>query len=930
MKFQWFWAAALVSIGMVGEVRAESGGQKIRLQSSLTGGGLSLGGPMGPCPFEVDEDGTLNCTFTVFVDPPPSPAVDVCIGFAGTLPPGFSVLTANPVCGSNEATIEFEVAPGFCDAGDYQLELYYTIDGSQTDAPQTLTVDDTPRAPTFEVTSASTFDAGSVVTLEFIHHDLDATECGEPLGTVALPSGTPGTLTDNLDGTLTYEWDTSGVDPGTYVIGLIIEALFGDTFEVPIELQLAVPPKIEVLVTVKLYDVKFDDDMDVFGNGEMYWMSWARFAGEPAAKAMTTGTKTATSVESGMTYGVNAIILEREMCCQLPGCPIPNLEVTTFFWDDDNNTVGKMGKILKELSAATTVADPAVGLSALAIGAILEAAGEPSHDELGTLREVPGAPFLPPAGCEYLLTLMPTQPAPPAAPVYYPLNLNHGAGAQNGGVNLGWTSTKKGLCTELPDPIGDSSFGPGSHDLTRATLSQCSARELRLSYQTSGTESSPGLADGDTRTIQFGLDTDLDRSTGAFFGSMQGTEWRVELRQEGVAGETVTTVAIDEWDGFSFQPTGAPALHVDTYVHQGELVIDPLAIGSPAQLALVTALKRNGSEVDSSPNDLDLIHYITWLPDDAPPGVSTSVAWPSEINGDLEEIVLVLTEPTTIAPSDVTIDPPVDIVIALDYRTLTITPVTEFPPGDYTLTIAASAQDLEGNPFDGDRDGVGGDAFVLPFFVADYSVIPTDATGQFQNEFLEDEDIYVTAEGLTPFGEVIVYLTPVDIGDGEVLVDQAGGPTLQVALGDGTIPPFTIGTASSPGEYALVIDNDGDGIFGVGVDHWWHPHGIGVNVTAGSVAPLFRRGDSNNDGGVDISDGIYSLSALFVSGSSLPACQDAGDANDDGLFDVGDVIFTLTAIFVPGSPPPPPPGTTTCGVDPTPDSFDCLFHPNCP
>src|SRR6185436_6181336 len=45
---------------------------------------------------------------------------------------------------------------------------------------------------------------------------------------------------------------------------------------------------------------------------------------------------------------------------------------------------------------------------------------------------------------------------------------------------------------------------------------------------------------------------------------------------------------------------------------------------------------------------------------------------------------------------------------------------------------------------------------------------------------------------------------------------------------------------------------------------------------------LFRRGDTNADAHVDVSDSIATLGYLFL-GSGAPACLDAADANDDGL-----------------------------------------------
>jgi hypothetical protein len=86
-------------------------------------------------------------------------------------------------------------------------------------------------------------------------------------------------------------------------------------------------------------------------------------------------------------------------------------------------------------------------------------------------------------------------------------------------------------------------------------------------------------------------------------------------------------------------------------------------------------------------------------------------------------------------------------------------------------------------------------------------------------------------------------------------------------------------------------------------------------------ASSFRRGDSNQDGGVDLSDAVFLLGTLFL-GRGTPACDDASDSNDDGLVNISDAIMTLSALFL-GQGPLPPPGMTDCGVDPTEDALGC-------
>jgi len=67
----------------------------------------------------------------------------------------------------------------------------------------------------------------------------------------------------------------------------------------------------------------------------------------------------------------------------------------------------------------------------------------------------------------------------------------------------------------------------------------------------------------------------------------------------------------------------------------------------------------------------------------------------------------------------------------------------------------------------------------------------------------------------------------------------------------------------------------------------------------------FRRGECNNDGSLDLSDGIFVLGYLFQ-GGLVPACLEACDMNGDGTLDVSDAVFLLNFLFVGGVPPPPP------------------------
>jgi len=68
---------------------------------------------------------------------------------------------------------------------------------------------------------------------------------------------------------------------------------------------------------------------------------------------------------------------------------------------------------------------------------------------------------------------------------------------------------------------------------------------------------------------------------------------------------------------------------------------------------------------------------------------------------------------------------------------------------------------------------------------------------------------------------------------------------------------------------------------------------------------LFRRGDSNNDERLDISDALYTLNYLFLGGEDL-ACLESGNTNGDDSVDIGDPVYFLNHLFLGGPAPPPP------------------------
>lgn len=89
---------------------------------------------------------------------------------------------------------------------------------------------------------------------------------------------------------------------------------------------------------------------------------------------------------------------------------------------------------------------------------------------------------------------------------------------------------------------------------------------------------------------------------------------------------------------------------------------------------------------------------------------------------------------------------------------------------------------------------------------------------------------------------------------------------------------------------------------------------------------LFRRGDSNGDGRIDISDARHVLDWLFLGGVT-PPCAAASNANGDVSIDISDVIYLLGYLFTGGPEPAAP--FSACGPSGGAEaaSLDCATSP---
>ena len=108
-------------------------------------------------------------------------------------------------------------------------------------------------------------------------------------------------------------------------------------------------------------------------------------------------------------------------------------------------------------------------------------------------------------------------------------------------------------------------------------------------------------------------------------------------------------------------------------------------------------------------------------------------------------------------------------------------------------------------------------------------------------------------------------------------------------------------------------------VMGVSQDLTSFPTGAFLSTITPKGA--FLRGDSNQDGKINIVDAVVTLDYLFRGGPAV-SCADGADADDNGRLSLTDAIVTLHYLFRGGTPMKAP-GTLYPWYDPTPDGLSC-------
>lgn len=140
-------------------------------------------------------------------------------------------------------------------------------------------------------------------------------------------------------------------------------------------------------------------------------------------------------------------------------------------------------------------------------------------------------------------------------------------------------------------------------------------------------------------------------------------------------------------------------------------------------------------------------------------------------------------------------------------------------------------------------------------------------------------------------------------------VSSGGAPDVSVRPGDYRLLPGSPAIDAANPSGAPEWDLDGSPRCGARAD-------MGA-LEACEPLTRFIRGDCTGDGVVDIGDGTCTFWFLFFCLGCWPGsqCLEASDSNDDGNVNITDGIYTLNWLFL-GGPIPPAPGPLACGADP--------------
>ncbi len=212
-------------------------------------------------------------------------------------------------------------------------------------------------------------------------------------------------------------------------------------------------------------------------------------------------------------------------------------------------------------------------------------------------------------------------------------------------------------------------------------------------------------------------------------------------------------------------------------------------------------------------------------------------------------------------------------------------------------------------------------------------------------DIVNDDHPIITSAGLDGEDTIAIYEFPGRFQWGNQLIDEA--EILAVATngfdedGDG-VSDDVVAFVIEPGAELL----DGSELAGLRIGCWIHTTGDSfINQTPQSLdfwdamltyalgsteppAPEFLRGDCNDDGAVNITDGVCILNWLF-GGEATPGCVAATNTNGDDVANITDATYLLNHLFAGGPAPAQPFPDCGPGMLPADVALGCANPPNC-
>ncbi len=712
-------------------------------------------------------------------------------------------------------------------------------------------------------------------------------------------------------------------------LGTIVCAIALSFFAVNFRADGSGPPQPKAWITVEAQDLSLvwnaDQGEAGRGHGEMYatiWVYWPsnvectnpqhrEFGPLGGDTEFPSGTLTETPPGSGNWSIVPATvpIVGQVYHCEA-NCPVADyIEVYVFVWESDSNKELKdYVKTIKDAvdAAAKDAGDLVQGLSFVqvvtaGIQVLIEVLTSSSDDEVGRFSGIVRIPD----PCAGVFTVDRTVVLENlAVALWKDVHAEAEDGTEFGDppyqiarpANIGTLRLKvlggpcvNKFCAAAQDDGGSSSDDLGGFDFGQpdeATIMAWIETAACIPVNPAG------------RTYRVAYDTDNNAFTGCPFPGLGGAEYVVSCV---VAADGHCAAQLAKWN-----PGTMSLVVVPGGIDDATFDIDRQAILVSVQrtklgLALGELAARASIVVGNNPVP------VSQLPHAGDPALTIPVSQtPSQV------LPTVVFSTPNHAGIDVAVDQPIELLFSKSMNhnqtaaavhlqpkvpllptwsgnRLSLQPVNPLQPDtDYMLFVEPFATDTVGSPFDGNNDLKPGDPFVLPFRTAPLPIVLTDIRGMVTGAFAQGESILMTADIPTrlPPGASAYIVSDVlgGIAPGEPLIDRSDdGPDSLLPIPDSLT--MNLGTVAEEGEYHVVLDLDGDGIYSPPTDR------IDRNSIGFAVLP-----DCDGSG---VIDALEIAAGLLIDSDGdgkpdvceTPACP--ADLTGDGLIDGADLAILL-------------------------------------